>query len=70
MVDTSLNASFDEDHAVLNSSNAWCSLNLDTFQYLAVILGENTSFLSKKYVLVWQSFIFSCGPLKKLLLRL
>lgn len=41
-VTSSLNSSFDEDHAVLNSSNAWCSNALNTAQYLAVILGENT----------------------------
>ena len=40
-VTSSHNASFDEDHAVLNSSNAWCSSSLDTFQHLAVIFGEN-----------------------------
>lgn len=39
-VTSSHNASFDEDHAVLNSSNAWCSSNLDTFQHLAVILDQ------------------------------
>ena len=41
-VTTSLNTSFDEDHAVLNSSNAWCSAasQLNTAQYLAVFLGE------------------------------
>ncbi|XP_078343677.1 uncharacterized protein LOC144629318 isoform X2 [Oculina patagonica] len=39
-VTTSHNASFNEDHALLNSSNAWCSSILDPQQYLKVSLDK------------------------------
>ena len=39
-VTTSFNASFNENHALLNSSNAWCSSILNSGQYLLVSLGE------------------------------
>ncbi|XP_015771411.1 PREDICTED: coadhesin-like isoform X2 [Acropora digitifera] len=40
IVTGSLNSSFDETHALLNSSNGWCSSALDPNQYLVVELGK------------------------------
>ena len=36
---TAFNSSVDENYAILNSSSAWCSSDLDTFQYLTVNIG-------------------------------
>jgi len=36
----SLNSSFDETHALVNSSNGWCSLELDPNQRIVVELGK------------------------------
>ncbi|XP_067024997.1 semaphorin-5A-like isoform X1 [Acropora muricata] len=40
IVTGSLNSSFDETHALLNSSNGWCSSIRDPNQYLVVELGK------------------------------
>ena len=36
---TAFNSSVDENYAILNSSSAWCSSDLDTFQYLTINIG-------------------------------
>lgn len=36
----SFNSSFDESHALLNNSNAWCSYDLDRLQYLRIDLDK------------------------------
>ena len=50
-VSGSFNSSFDESHALLNSSNAWCSATLNTLQYLIIHLGKksNASRSDKNY---------------------
>ena len=40
IVTGSFNSSFDETHALLNSSNGWCSRSLDPNQHLLVELGK------------------------------
>ncbi|CAH3047177.1 unnamed protein product, partial [Porites lobata] len=37
---TAFNSSVDEKYAILNSSSAWCSSDLDTFQYLRINIGK------------------------------
>ena len=38
---TAFNSSVDENYAILNSSSAWCSSVLDTFQYLRINIGKS-----------------------------
>ena len=38
---TAFNSSVDENYAILNSSSAWCSNVLDTFQYLRINIGKS-----------------------------
>ena len=38
---TAFNSSVDENYAILNSSSAWCSSVLDTFQYLRINIGRS-----------------------------
>ena len=38
---TVFNSSVDENYAILNSSSAWCSSVLDTFQYLRINIGRS-----------------------------
>ena len=38
---TAFNSSVDENYAILNSSSAWCSSDLDTFQYLRINIGRS-----------------------------
>ncbi|CAH3170414.1 unnamed protein product, partial [Porites evermanni] len=37
---TAFNSSVDENYAILNSSSAWCSSDLDTYQYLRINIGK------------------------------
>lgn len=38
---TAFNSSVDENYAILNSSSAWCSSDLDTYQYLRINIGTS-----------------------------